>query len=197
MKLYPHAWLADGEEEAAAGSRGEDSDGRREEAVAVAGEGCGCGYSFLEEETRAAVEEEVATATTTEEARCRRCRGGRLWLRGKMAAAGRGWTTAEGREKHRWPAEEEAAEGEGNGDVRMLRQERRKGRLRQWQQWVEKPRKQRRLEERAAAVVSSWQRRQAVGRRRRRRMAAASAMGAGGRRQQPTVKDGRGGRLLR
>ncbi|RZS01991.1 hypothetical protein BHM03_00031951 [Ensete ventricosum] len=101
-------WLADGEEEVAAGGRGEDSDGRREEAVVMAGKGCGCGYGyrFLEEEVRAAVEEEVATV-------------------------------AEGREEQRWP-EEEAAEGEGNGDVRLLRQERRKGRFSR--------RKQRRLE---------------------------------------------------
>ncbi|RRT33977.1 hypothetical protein B296_00049182 [Ensete ventricosum] len=49
-------------------------------------------------------------ATTVEEAR-----GVRLWLRGKMAAIGRGWTAAEGREEQRWPAEEEAAEGEGSG----------------------------------------------------------------------------------
>ncbi|RWW36616.1 hypothetical protein BHE74_00058353 [Ensete ventricosum] len=77
--------LAGGEEEAGAG-------GRREEAVAVVGEGCGCdcGYSFLEEEARATVEEEVATAATAEEARCRHCTGGRLWLRGKMVATGRG-----------------------------------------------------------------------------------------------------------
>ncbi|RRT35903.1 hypothetical protein B296_00047577 [Ensete ventricosum] len=100
-------WLADGEEEVVAGGRGEDSDGRREEAVVMAGKGCGCGYGyrFLEEEVRAAVEE-VATV-------------------------------AEGREEQRWP-EEEAAEGEGNGDVRLLRQERRKGRFSR--------RKQRRLE---------------------------------------------------
>ncbi|RZR74243.1 hypothetical protein BHM03_00034195 [Ensete ventricosum] len=36
-------------------------------------------------------------------------------------------------------SEEEATKGEGSGDVRLLQQERRKGRLRQWQQWVEKP----------------------------------------------------------
>ncbi|RZS28305.1 hypothetical protein BHM03_00061916, partial [Ensete ventricosum] len=127
-----------GEEEAATGGHGEDNDSRREEAVAVASEGCGCGYSFLEEETRATVEEEVATAAMAEEARCRRCTRGRLWLRGKIVAVGRGWTTVEGREEHRWPAEEEAAEGEGSDDMRLLWQERRKGRLRQWQQWVEK-----------------------------------------------------------
>ncbi|RWV85808.1 hypothetical protein GW17_00052370, partial [Ensete ventricosum] len=84
-------------------------------------------------------EEEVATTTTTKEARCRRCRGGRLWLRGKMAVVGRGWITAEGREEQRWPTEEEATEGEGSDDVQLLRQEIRKGRLQQWQQWVEKP----------------------------------------------------------
>ncbi|RWW45429.1 hypothetical protein BHE74_00048734 [Ensete ventricosum] len=55
-----------------------------------------------------------------------------------MVTAGRGWTTVEGREEQRWPSEEEAAEGEGSSDVRLLWQERRKGRLRQWQQWVEK-----------------------------------------------------------
>ncbi|RRT41969.1 hypothetical protein B296_00019328 [Ensete ventricosum] len=36
-----------------------------------------------------------------------------------------------------------------------------------------------------------------MGRRCRRRTVTASVMGAGGRRQQPTIKDGRGGRLLR
>ncbi|RRT50558.1 hypothetical protein B296_00008062 [Ensete ventricosum] len=112
------------------GGCGEDNDSRQEEAVAVAGEGCSCGYSFLKEETRATVEEEVAAAAMAEEARCRRYTGGRLWLQGKMVAAGRGWTTAEGREEHRWPSEEEAAEGEGSSDVRLLWQERRKGRLR-------------------------------------------------------------------
>ncbi|RWV84874.1 hypothetical protein GW17_00053381, partial [Ensete ventricosum] len=34
-----------------------------------------------------AAEEEVATAATVEEGRCRHCKGGRLWLRGKMAVA--------------------------------------------------------------------------------------------------------------
>ncbi|RWV89883.1 hypothetical protein GW17_00047948 [Ensete ventricosum] len=113
--------LADGEEEATAGGRGEDSDGRREEAVAVADEGCGCGYNFLEEEARAAVEEEVAAV-------------------------------AEGRAEQRWP-EEEAAEGEGSDDVRLLRQERRKGRLRQWQQWVEKPQEAEEIRGEAAAMA--------------------------------------------
>ncbi|RWW45428.1 hypothetical protein BHE74_00048733 [Ensete ventricosum] len=64
--------LASGEEEATMGGCREDSDNRREEAVAMAGEGCGCGYSFLEEQTRATVEEEVAVAATAEEARCKR-----------------------------------------------------------------------------------------------------------------------------
>ncbi|RWW47718.1 hypothetical protein BHE74_00046261 [Ensete ventricosum] len=69
----------------------------------------------------------------------RRCRGGWLWLRGKMAAVRRGWTTAEGREEQRWLTEEEAAKGEGSDDVWLLRQERRKGRLQQWQQWETPP----------------------------------------------------------
>ncbi|RWW60265.1 hypothetical protein BHE74_00032749 [Ensete ventricosum] len=119
--------LADGEEEATAGGRGEDSDDRREEAVDVADEGCGCSYNFLEEEARAAVEEEVAAV-------------------------------AEGRAEQRWP-EEEAAEGEGSDDVRLLRQERRKGRLRQWQQWVEKPQEAEEIRGEAAAMADSWQRR--------------------------------------
>ncbi|RWW38620.1 hypothetical protein BHE74_00056135, partial [Ensete ventricosum] len=69
----------------------------------------------MEKSKVASVVEEGAMATTVEEARCRHCRGVRLWLRGKMAAVGRGWTAAEGREEQRWPAEEEAAEGEGSG----------------------------------------------------------------------------------
>ncbi|RZS23868.1 hypothetical protein BHM03_00056867 [Ensete ventricosum] len=103
--------LAIGEEEAAAGGRGEDSDGRREKAVAVAGEGCDCGY-FLEEETRAA----VAAA------------GGRAWEQ-KASAAGerrRGLvqTVREGKSsvgrdgRWRWQRGETTVAGEtGNGDV--------------------------------------------------------------------------------
>ncbi|RWV96100.1 hypothetical protein GW17_00041218 [Ensete ventricosum] len=103
-----------------------------------------------EEWLEAAIEEEskvgaclkvvaTARAATTREKAVVRYRGGWLWLRGKMAAVRRGWTTAEGREEQRWLTEEEAAKGEGSDDVWLLRQERRKGRLQQWQQWETPP----------------------------------------------------------
>ncbi|RRT34750.1 hypothetical protein B296_00058210 [Ensete ventricosum] len=52
---------------------------------------------FLEEETRAAVEEVAAAAmaATAEEARCRHCTGGAMAVR----EYGSGWTTTEGREE--------------------------------------------------------------------------------------------------
>ncbi|RRT63643.1 hypothetical protein B296_00028259 [Ensete ventricosum] len=111
-------WLVGGEEEAATSGRGEDSDGRREEAVAMVGEGCDCGYNFLEEEMRVAVEEWVAAAAMVEEARCKRCgsKGGKE----DYGSGNSGWKSYR---KQRRLEERAAATGQQRGPARVAGEE--------------------------------------------------------------------------